>query len=501
MYQILFSELISLFPFIFFGMSLCFVLLFYSLISTQKWVYDSKTFVFNKVSFIYSVYISSFVIITVFNSPSFCTIQFFGSIACDSVSFYSQLFILFLGLICLASYSINNRHHFFNYFEFFYVYLISIFSIFILVSSTDLISVYLCLELQSLTIYILSASNKNSSFSIEASLKYLIIGAFSSGFFLFGSSLVYGFIGTTNYFFLHDLVNFHFQESSIVYVGFTFVFFSLLFKLGVAPFHMWMPDIVEGVEISLSIFIITASKFSLLICLLRFVSTHYLSFYQFIFLFFTVLSWAIGSLGLSYQKRVKRFLIFSSISHYGFIMLSISINTLCSFQFAFIYYTVYLISSILIFVLVMCMGKKNNNIIIFLDEIEGLIRENYFLTFCFSIVIFSIAGIPPFSGFFIKYFIIVSFIDIITVLILWFFIVFSVINIFYYIRVIKLLIFSSSFSENYFPTCYSFSNSSTSVSTLVVFSILVLVFPTSLPLLFNLGYYLSMHFFFLFFSI
>ncbi|OED35946.1 hypothetical protein AB834_03595 [PVC group bacterium (ex Bugula neritina AB1)] len=501
MYKILFSELISLFPIIFFGMSLCFVLLFYSLISTQKLVHNSKTFTFNSVSFAYTIFITFFVMMVVFNSPSFFTIQFFGSVACDSISSYSQLFILFLALNCLVSYTINNRLSFFNYYEFFYIYLVSIFSIFILVSSTDLISVYLCLELQSITIYILSASNKNSSFSIESSLKYLIIGAFSSGFFLFGSSLIYGFIGTTNYYFLQDLVNFNFQEYSIVYVGFTFVFLSIIFKLGVAPFHIWIPDIIEGVEMSLSIFIMTASKFSLLICLLRFVSTHYLSFYQFIFLFFTVFSWAIGSLGLSYQKRVKRFLIFSSISHYGFVILSISINTLCSFQFAFIYYMVYLVSSILIFMLVMCITKKNSNVIIFLDELEGLLRENYFFTFCFSIVIFSMAGIPPFSGFFIKYFIILSFVDMMSVFILWFFIVFSVINIFYYIKVIKLFIFSSSFSENYFPTCYFFSNASTFVSVLVVFFILLFVFPTSLPFLFNLGYYVSIHFFFLYFSI
>lgn len=200
-----FQEIISFIPEIYLSVSLCFFLLFCSIFSTNNISYFKKTIIFQKICFWISIQLLFLTLLLSLNNTSNFAILFYGCLTYDFISFFGKTFILiFTILVLIVSRDYLKKNNLFS-FEFFIIFLISTLAIILIVDSTDLISFYLALELQALSFYILATFKKESAFSTEAGLKYFIIGAFSSGFFLFGCSLIYGFSGTTNYFILKDL--------------------------------------------------------------------------------------------------------------------------------------------------------------------------------------------------------------------------------------------------------------------------------------------------------
>ncbi len=405
-------------------------------------------------------------------------LSFNNTFSNDYLSFASKLVIAVGSIVCLLmmeEYLVEQR---INHFEYVLIILFAVLGIFLLCSANDLITAYLSIELQSLSFYILAAFKKNSTFSVDAGLKYFVLGAFSSGLFLFGASLIYGITGTVNFEDFKDLffwsfpnnvsidsLKFEYQnqfdenlEPYFLQFALIFVLTSLFFKLALAPFHLWSPDVYEGSPTSSSFFFAVVPKLSIFVLLLR---IYYCGFYSFIdnwrysVSFIGVASIFIGSFVGLEQKKLKSLLAYSSISHMGYLLLCFISGIIEGVQILFSYLIVYMCSGLCIwsiFVLTRIkanFSKKQNKD---LTDLVLLRKSNKALAFIFSAALFSVAGIPPLIGFVVKFSIFLIVIESSMYFIAFLSILFSVISTFYYIRIIKIVYFEEVLvGQLYYP--------------------------------------------------
>ena len=346
-----------------------------------------------------------------------------------------------------------------NFFEFFTLFLLSIFALLLLVSSYDFVSAYLVIEMQALCFYVLASFRRNSAFSTEAGLKYFISGSFISCIFLFGCSLIYGALGTLNFNNLNILLSFPLDNDYIyvkymVMVGCLFIFITLLFKIAAAPFHFWSPDVYEGAPLSSTVIFSILPKLVIFHFFIKCISAFSQIFYEFqtLFLLTGVLSIFVGTFFAIRQKRVKRLIIYSSIAQVGFLVAALATNTVDGFVAVYFFLFIYILTSILVwgYVTQFYSSQQEINIFynksftpIFLSNLSNYLKTNKIAAFFFVIIFFSVAGIPPLSGFLSKIFILFGLIDsnfwltsVVIVLI-------GSVSVFYYIRVIKVLFFET----------------------------------------------------------
>ena len=258
-----------------------------------------------------------------------------------------------------------------NSFEYIILLCIATFSMLLVISSYDLISLYLAIELQSLSFYVITAFQRNNEFSIEAGLKYFILGALSSGFLLFGESLIYGFTGITNfeelakYFTLNSLV---IQETSLfgtsaaISLGLLFILVAFLFKIGAVPFHMWTPDVYHGAPTSVTAFFSITPKiaiFALLLRLCLFTFYDSIETWQVLIISCSLLSMYIGTLGAIQQNKIKRLFAYSSIAHVGYMLIGLATGTIESLDSLLLYIIVYIIMILNIFGVLLIMSKES----------------------------------------------------------------------------------------------------------------------------------------------
>ena len=407
--------------------------------------------------------------------------SFSNTIVNDYLSFSSRFIIGISSLVCLLlikQYLIDQK---INSFEYIIFLLFAILGLFLLCSANDLITTYLALELQSLSFYILTAFKKNSSYSVESGLKYFILGSFSSGLFLFGASLIYGALGTVNFTEIKDLHVFHvysnkfrvtttdpYEISSVfnilssfnysvlletgnfILIGLLFVFVSFFFKLALAPFHLWSPDIYENSPTSSAFFFAVVPKISIFIVLLRFsycVLFTDLSWSKSAVALVAVLSVVIGSLGGLEQRKFKSLLAYSSISHMGYLLISFVSESFEGFQMLFCYLIVYIGSGLCIWSVFMVLRlkkmneKKQNKD---LADFVLLKKSNKMLAIVLMTALFSIAGIPPMVGFLAKLNIFFVAVTKNMYFIAFFSIMFSIVATFFYLRIVKILFFEPS---------------------------------------------------------
>lgn len=368
----------------------------------------------------------------------------------DELSIFVKNILIFSVICCiLISYNYLHIDKIFQY-EFFVLLGLAFFGMTILVNSNDLITMYLGIEIQSLSFYILATFKIYNNYSTEAGLKYFILGAFSSGLLLFGSSLIYGFTGTTNFYDLYILFK-NFESTNDISTGLllgsVFLLIGILFKLGAVPFHMWVPDVYDGVSTIVTAVFSIVPKIAIFTLLLRislyFFSVNYF-FLQQIILYSAIFSIIIGTLGALYQNKLKKLLAYSAISHVGFLLIGFSnLNNFSLFSL-FFYISIYIIISLNIFALILGL-RKNNSYLKFkkINEFVLLFKSNKLLAINFSLILFSIAGIPPLVGFYSKFYIFVSAIESKTYLVAIIAAIFSVIASMYYIRLIKLMFFKN----------------------------------------------------------
>lgn len=315
----------------------------------------------------------------------------------------------------------------------------------LLISSGDLMSLFLSLEIQSLCFYVLAATGRTSQFSTEAGLKYLVLGAFSSGVLLFGCSLLYGFSGTTS---LYEVSNLR-----AAMFGLLFILFGVLFKLGAAPFHSWVPDVYDGAPIFITTFFAAVPKVAILAFVLRLLFLLPAGGNFFVekgLMGCSLVSLLIGAMGALSQRKLKRLFAYGAIAHVGYLLIGVCCATAEGVQWMFFYVALYALQSLSAFALLMCPagregGKRSG--LCYLSELNTLMKTNRVLAASFAITLFSMAGIPPLAGFLGKYFILFSALNTSLYLLTFVGALLTVISCLYYLRVIHFSFFEEPSSR------------------------------------------------------
>ena len=327
-------------------------------------------------------------------------------------------------------------------YEYILFILFAILGSFVLISSDNFLTAFIGLELQSLSLYLMAAFNTKNLNSNEAGIKYFSLGALSSGFLLFGISMIY-----------FDTASFTFQNldnfSTISEVGLALVLIALFFKVSAAPFHIWTPDVYEGSPTISTLFFATLPKFASLIFLFRIyheLNIPKIDSLHYIFQIVCAISLLVGVYGAITQKIIKRLLAFSSINHIGFMLLAIMSYQYMSEGTIFFYLIIYLITTFGVFSVILNLRTSEGEITL-LTGLNGLKASSRSKAISMLVFLFSLAGIPPFAGFFAKFFILSASINdgfyILSVIA----VISSVIAAFYYLSVIKNMFFNDLETE------------------------------------------------------
>ena len=326
-------------------------------------------------------------------------------------------------------------------FEYPVLILFSILGMLVMLSSNDFITLYLGLELQSLSLYVLAAIKKDSLKSSEAGLKYFILGALASGFFLFGVSLLFGITGTTTYTVLSNNILSVENNSLLLIFSIVLILSSIAFKLSIAPFHMWTPDVYEGAPTSVTAFFAVVPKIAAIGVLMRILYIALIDIHLIwnqLILILGMLSIFVGAFGALLQINIKRLMAYSAISNIGYIFLALSLGSQLGLEASLIYITVYTVSALGSFAFILSM-EKDNIMLNTISSFAGLSKSNPFYSICFSIILLSLAGLPPLAGFIAKFYI---FKAIIIADYLWIAVVGimgSVISAYYYLNIVKVM--------------------------------------------------------------
>lgn len=374
----------------------------------------------------------------------------YGSLYLDSLTINAKGLTYFaagLSLVSSRAYLIREGIY---AFEYPILVVLSALGMGLLLSSYDLLALYLPLELQALALYVLASFKRGSAYSTEAGLKYFVVGAFSSGLLLFGLSLIYIYTGTTNLEALNRLLIDSGSNISMgVYGGLLFVSAGLLFKLAASPFHMWIPDVYEGSPSSSALFFAVVPKLSIFVTLIR---LYYVGFYDLFFIWqpilltVSLLSLLFATIGALYQRKLKRFLAYSSIGHVGYVLIALATVSPEGIQAVLTYLIIYMAISLnawtSVLVLLRNIGKEGGNVPVkYIDELVHLSRINPALTASFAFLALSMAGIPPLAGFAAKLGIFFSAISVQLYMVSIIGVLLSVVSAFYYLRWLKLLYF------------------------------------------------------------
>lgn len=453
-FSILFANDIKIFfPEIFLSLAILIVLIYGVLLATSltyNYPLISKN-IYSLVLFI--LFLTSLLIM---NNPVDYALIFQKTFIHDDLTRIAKLFVLGSSFACLIlsqSYIENSQ---INNYEYFLLILFSIFGLNLLISSYDLISAYLAIELQALSFYVLASFQRRSVFSTEAGLKYFILGAFSSGLLLYAFSLIYGVTGTTN---LINIKNFcldpYFEGATIIQIALIFLTAGFLFKIAAFPFHMWSPDVYEGSPTSTTIFFAIVPKIAIVSFFVRLYSFSFSSFagvWEKVLLFSALGSIIYAAFVAIKQNSLKRLLAYSGIGHVGFILLPLTTNTLDGLQAMFFYLLVYMITSLPTWALVLtCMkGKKNSQNSI--SILAGLPTSSPILAILAALAFFSLAGIPPLVGFYAKVFVFFSAIKSSLYLVAFIVLAISVVSTYYYISVVKTIYFEKNKNWIFYDT-------------------------------------------------
>ena len=316
----------------------------------------------------------------------------------------------------------------------------------LMVSASDMLSLYVGLELQSLALYVLAAFNRESAKSSEAGLKYFVLGALSSGLLLYGISLIYGYAGTTDFvklaFILRDAPH---PTLGIVF-GMVFICAALAFKVSAVPFHMWTPDVYEGAPTPITAFFSAGPKIAALALFLRLLREPLLAIsaeWDQVLVFAAVASMVLGSFAGLAQKNLKRLMAYSSIANVGYALTGIAVLSKSGLQAMLIYLAVYFLTTLGTFGVILCL-RRNGKPVEELSDLAGLSKTNPMLALAMTMFMFSLAGVPPLAGFFGKYFIFLAAVQANMVPLAIIGVLTSVVAAFYYLRIIKLMYFDEA---------------------------------------------------------
>jgi NADH-quinone oxidoreductase subunit N len=394
---------------------------------------------YNLVTNITYVIIVSLLLI-IFNSFNESGNLFSNSFTTNSFTNFFKILIL-LGTIFVMFITQNFiKEMKINYFEYPLLLLFSVLGMFFMISSNDLMSFYLGLELQSLALYILASLDRDNLKSNESGIKYFVLSALSSGLLLYGCSLLYGFTGSTNF----EEINLKMEfENTGATFAMVFILVGLAFKVSAVPFHMWTPDVYEGSPSSVTSFFAVVPKVAGIAILIRFVQIPFeqlVDQWKNILVFMALASMILGAVAAIGQTNIKRLIAYSSIGHIGYALAGISTGTVTGYSSSVVYISIYVIMNLGIFGCIFLM-KKDGKYCEDIKDLAGMSRQNPILAISFLIIMFSLAGIPPLAGFFAKFYVFMSVIEsgMYTLAIVG--LLTTVISAFYYLRIIKIIYF------------------------------------------------------------
>jgi NADH-quinone oxidoreductase subunit N len=331
-------------------------------------------------------------------------------------------------------------------FEYAILVLLSTLGMMILISAGDLIMLYLGLELMSLALYVVAASNRDDAKSTEAGLKYFVLGALSSGMLLYGASLIYGFTGTVSFVGIAAAAK---TGSLGIVFGIVFLLAGLCFKVSAVPFHMWTPDVYEGAPTPVTAFFASAPKVAAMAVFTRVALTAFpgiMPQWQQIVVFVSIASMALGSFAAIGQKNIKRLMAYSSIGHMGFALVGLASGTAEGAQGVLVYISIYVAMTLGTFSVILAM-KRNGQHVEKISDFAGLSRTNPLLAFFFAMLLFSLAGVPPLAGFFGKFYVFVAAIKagLFTLSVIG--VLTSVIGAYYYLSIVKVMYFDEPLTQ------------------------------------------------------
>ena len=327
-------------------------------------------------------------------------------------------------------------------FEYPVIILLATIGMMMMISANNLIALYMGLELQSLSLYVLAAINRDSARASEAGLKYFVLGALSSGMLLYGASLVYGFTGSTSFPQIAQHLAANGAGLGMVF-GLVFVIAGLAFKISAVPFHMWTPDVYEGAPTPVTAFFAAAPKVAAVALITRTMVEPFgaiLPDWQQIIVFVSIASMALGAFAAIGQSNIKRLLAYSSIGNMGYALVGLASGTEQGVTGVVLYMIIYMIMTLGTFACVLAM-RRGGYMVEEIGDLAGLARHNKGLAFVFAMLMFSMAGIPPLAGFFAKYFVFLAAVNAGLYALAIIGVVTSVVGAYYYLRIVKIMYF------------------------------------------------------------
>ena len=328
-------------------------------------------------------------------------------------------------------------------FEYPILLLFAIVGMMLMVSANDLLSLYVGLELQSLSLYVVAALNRDSVKSSEAGLKYFVLGALSSGMLLYGCSLIYGFAGTTAFAVLPEVLSKLGAAPLGLLTGLIFLMVGLAFKVAAVPFHMWTPDVYEGAPTPVTAFFAAAPKVAALALFIRVTMGPFQSMadqWQQIIVVISILSMVLAAFAAISQTNIKRLMAYSSIGHAGYALIGLAVGSKEGVTAVLVYLAIYVVMVAGTFSCILCMNRKGEPVEE-ISDLAGLGKTHPAIAIALLLLMFSMAGIPPLAGFFGKFYIFLAAIEakLYTLAIIG--VVSSVVAAFYYLRIVKVMYF------------------------------------------------------------
>jgi NADH-quinone oxidoreductase subunit N len=379
--------------------------------------------------------------------PSARSSAFGGLFVVDGFAAFMKILVLLgaaLGIVLSLDY---NRREDLERFEFPVLAIFATVGMMLMVSASDLISLYLGLELQSLSLYVMASFRRDSVKSTEAGLKYFVLGALSSGMLLYGASLIYGYAGSTGFAAIATAISAAAATGGGVPVGalfgMVFVLAALAFKVSAAPFHMWTPDVYEGAPTPVTAFFAIAPKVAAIALLVRVMVEPFGAIgpqWQQVVWLIAVLSMVVGAFAAIWQTNIKRLMAYSSIGHVGYALVGLVAGGKAGISAIALYMAIYLFMNIAVFSAILTMrvdGRAAERI----GDLAGLSKTHPLVAAALAAAMFAMAGIPPLAGFFSKFYIFDAAVRSGHYVLAVIGVVASVFGAFYYLRIVKLMYF------------------------------------------------------------
>jgi len=369
---------------------------------------------------------------------------FQGQFVTDAFARFTKLLILLgAALTIVLSLDFNEKEGLAR-FEYPVLVLFSTVGMMLMVSANDLMTLYIGLELLSLALYVIAAFDRDNPRSAEAGLKYFVLGALASGLLLYGSSLVYGFAGTTNFDRLADALSG--PVSTGVVVGLVFVLAGLAFKISAVPFHMWTPDVYEGAPTPVTAFFSTAPKVAAIALLMHVLIGPFgdlAAQWKQVIWVVSAGSMILGGFAAIGQRNIKRLMAYSSIGHVGYALMGLAVANDAGYRGVLVYIAIYVVMNLGTFAVIISM-RRRGRAIEEIDQLAGLGRTDPAMALWMAVFMFSMAGIPPLAGFFGKLYVFLAAVQAGFWVLAVIGILTSVVASYYYLRIVKVMYFDAA---------------------------------------------------------